>query len=161
MHELNFPHGNYWKPVPGLGKQATSTPQYLTLHEIPGGTQEDSLENLVQDKIKCLAKILEQIEQGIESRKTLSATLLDEIENQYCYVVTQLELLETAGNPQHLHLETKLDALEQEKRQERTMAWRDTENLKKEFRTWFKQYQDIKQRAKLISPDRIPSQDLV
>lgn len=125
-------------------------------------TQADSLETLLTEKISCLSNILAQIQQDMQSRRALSGTVMQHIDQHYCYLKTKLFELYTwaLGRSRSIEqrrssLEKQLDALDQEKRLELVKSWQDIEGLKKEFRQWFKQYRDVMQRAKIILSDKI------
>ena len=59
---------------------------------------------------------------------------------------------EALGRRPSFRLERRLEALSGESRHERTRCWQDTARLTKEFRTWFKQYQDLVQRSRILKP---------
>ena len=108
----------------------------------------------------CLSEILGQIEQDIQHRRELSLRIIHDVEEHYCQVkskVLQLKFWELGSIPsidaRRAGLERQLDFLKKARRQEQVTCWQDVSNLKREFRTWFKQYRDLVQRVKLISPE--------
>ena len=131
-------------------------------NSIENTEQKDPLENLLQEKAQCLADILGQIDLDIKSRKELSLNVIYRIYQHYCYLksnVLELYTWELGRNRgieiRRVRLEKQLDSLKQEKRQEQVQCWQDIAQLKKEFRTWFKQHCDLVQRVKIILPGKI------
>lgn len=106
--------------------------------------------------------ILEQIGAEMADRTALHERVLAFISQQYCYLKTKLHELDAWGlghnrniDSRRSRLEQQLDALNQEARQEQVKRWQDVAALKKEFRTWFKQYADLAGRMRLIiSPQK-------
>lgn len=127
-------------------------PEYLRTY------QASSLESLLQEKAKCLASILEDILRDIAGREELSQAVLSDLEVHASRVKSLL--LQTELSVDHRRwpytttrrqaLEKQLDTLKEEKRRERVQAWQDKQKLKEEFRRWWKQYQDQKQRTRLL-----------
>lgn len=122
--------------------------------------EPESLEGLLEEKVRCLSEILRKILQDIDRRNDLSVDIIYGIEQHYCHLKSKLLRLEfwelgtNAGvDARRSSLERQLDALKQAKRQERVQCWQDISVLKKEFRTWLKQYRDLVQRARLISAE--------
>ncbi|MDA2925106.1 hypothetical protein MYX65_10750 [Acidobacteria bacterium AH-259-L09] len=116
----------------------------------------------MEEKVRSLAENLEQIEKEIRKRQQLSKNLIYQIYEHYCLLKSKLLGLyfwEPGANPsievRRSALEKQLDTLKQEVRKEQTQCWQDLSNLKKEFRNWFKQYCDLVQRVKLITPSEI------
>lgn len=140
-----------------------------TLHHPTGsstnGEQDSALEGLLEEKVRCLSDILQDIERDIKSRATLTSYVLYLISQHYCYLKSKLFELYTwqIGSNRSIEnrrgrLEQQLDTLNQEKRQELVSTWQDIAALKKEFRTWFKQYTDLAQRVRLLLPGPKPLQ---
>ena len=131
--------------------------------------ENDSLENLLQEKVDSLSEILAQIDRDIKSRNDLSKEVIEQIDQHYRYLKTKYyELQEWMfGRNRWVELrrsalEKQLDVLNQEKRQEQVQCWRDIAQLTREFRDWFKQYCDLMQRIKIIIPSIVkkPQQKL-
>ena len=121
--------------------------------------RNSSLENLLGEKVLNLAEILGQIEQDIQHRRELSLRIIHDVEEHDCHLKTkllQLKFWELGSNPsieaRRAGLERQLDFLKKARRQEQVTCWQDVSNLKREFRTWFKQYSELVQRVKLFSP---------
>lgn len=118
---------------------------------------DNSIGRLFADKVSCLVDILASIDSDASARLKLSASVLVEIERQYCYLKTKLYELDTWGlgvnrnvDSRRSKLEMQLDKLNQETRQERVQAWQNVEDLRKEWRIWFKQYCDLVQRLRIV-----------
>jgi hypothetical protein len=123
--------------------------------------ERDALDDLLQEKVASLSDTLAQIERDIKSRQHLSQQLLADISQHYSYLKTKLYDLDNwqfgrnrSVETRRSKLETQLDTLNQETRQEQLQCWRDTAQLTKEFRDWFKQYRDLLQRVNIILSDR-------
>lgn len=116
--------------------------------------QGNSLDDLLRDKLEALSQILLDIERSIRSRKRLSKAIVYRIYLHYCYLKSGLfelpEFQTRIPANQQSRLEEQLDRLKQERRKEAVECWRDIANLESEWRTWFKQYRDLKLRAKLL-----------
>lgn len=119
--------------------------------------EPDALENLLTEKVRCLADILADISRDITGRAKLSENVICRIYQHYFYVKYHLLILEQwpiAGNraieQRRSGLEKQLDALLQEKRAEQVKCWQDIGKLKEEARRWFKQYADLAERVRLV-----------
>ena len=95
-------------------------------------------------------------------RKALFVKVVLDIYKQYSYLKTKLfELyywrigLSRSVEGRRSALEQQLDALNLEKRNPQVLCWQDVAQLRRELRTWFKQYRDLVQRVRIISPGRI------
>lgn len=138
-------------------------PQYLAVQPIEDNKGEDnSLENLLHEKVRSLSDILAQIALETNNREELSLKVIDKIYRHYIYLKSKLFELygwEPGINKgieiRRSKLEKELNTLNQEKRQEDIQCWQDIALLKKEFRDWFKQYSDLLQRVKIIVPKDI------
>lgn len=115
----------------------------------------------MQEKVSCFANILIQVNQDIQKRNGLSETVIKKIYEHYSYLKSKLfemYLWPVGGNraieTRRSGLEQQLNDLNQQTREEKIKAWNDVAILKKEFRTWFKQYSDLKQRVKLVLPEK-------
>lgn len=124
---------------------------------------DDSLENILEEKVNCLSTILVQINHDITKRGDLSQNVINKIYEHYCYLKTKLfELYQWRfGSNRNIEsrrskLEKQLDSLKQEKRQEQVQCFRDILLLGKESRNWFKQYCDLMQRVKIILAGKRP-----
>ena len=116
-----------------------------------------SLEGLLEEKVACLAKILAQVQEEIVERGELSQRVIETIRRHYCVVSTAVREVEHVsqaedGGQRRSMLSQQLDVLKAEERRERVSAWQDTAQLKSEFRRWFKDFSDLRQRAKLLAP---------
>lgn len=132
-------------------------PQELKESEDRQGT---SLEKFITDEVRCLTEILSQIENDIQRRRDLSSCVTHQIDERYRQVKSDLLLLAVwkygaslssaslSTEARRVALEKQLDMLLAEKRREEIQCWQDIEQLRKERRTWFKQYKDLLQRAK-------------
>lgn len=116
-----------------------------------------SLEDLLQDKVRSLSHILKEIQGDIKSRATLFENIVYRIYQHYCYLkakLFELYIFPINGNRaiegRRGSLEKQLDSLKQEKRKEQVQCWQDIVALKKEFRTWLKQYKDLASRVRLV-----------
>ena len=121
----------------------------------------DSLENILKEKVQCISDILTQINQDVKSRGHLSYNIIYRIYEHYCYLKSKIFELHhwELGSSRSVEsrrssLEKQLDSLKQEKRQEQVQCFKDIMLLKTEHRTWFKQYCDVMQRAKIILADK-------
>jgi hypothetical protein len=130
---------------------------YPALNTRADAPERDALEDLLQEKVGTLSDTLSQIEHDIKSRQHLSQYLLADISQHYSYLKTKLYDLDNwqfgrnrSIETRRSKLEAQLDALNQEKRQEQLQCWRDTAQLTKEFRDWFKQYRDLLHRVNII-----------
>lgn len=126
------------------------------------------LGNLLEEKVRCLSEILGDIEVAIKARGDLFGNLVYRIYQHYCYIKTKLLHVyqwEISGNRaielRRSSLEKQLDGLKQEKRKEQVQCWQDIALLKKELRTWFKQYSDLVQRVKLVVPGKRGKRSLI
>lgn len=125
------------------------------------GEGSDSLERLLLEKVEALSSILRQVSSEAGGRAQLSTRIIGDIEQQYCYLKTKLfdlyswELGRVRNVEQRRSgLEKQLDELNKQKRQEQVECWRDIAELKREFRTWLKQYCDLMQRVTLVLPQK-------
>ncbi len=123
------------------------------------GEKRGSLEGLLNEKVQTLVDILDQIAGEIRERAGLSGRVTWQIDNHYCRLKSKLLQLDHwhLGANRNIEsrrtaLETQLDTLLHEKRQEQILCWQDIARLKTEFRTWFKQYRDLVERVRIIAP---------
>lgn len=135
-----------------------SASSYFQVQAPDEDSKLDGLENLLADKVKCLGDILADIERDMARRADLSQYVVYLISQHYCYLKTKLFELYTwqlgsnrSIEVRRIRLEQQLDTLNNERRQELVTAWQDVAALKKEFRTWFKQYCDLAQRVRLVA----------
>lgn len=112
---------------------------------------------MLTSKVRTLSEILLQIEDDQRSRTLLSSLVLSHLQVHYTYLRSKLlELYEWAFgrnrtvDARRSSLEEALDALNQERRRERIQCWNDVAELRREWRTWFKQHADVDQRVKLL-----------
>lgn len=145
---------------------AYAMPPSTEQRAVPSAGSRQSLEDLVHEKVGCLATILSDIQRDIKTRTQLSSLVLSHIDTYYCYLKSQLlDLyrwpLATSRVIDHRRfgIEKLLEALHREKRRELTECWQDIAKLRSEFRTWFKQYSDLVQRARLLVARAAPSED--
>jgi len=122
-----------------------------------GPDGKDSLEELLTNKVRCLADILADISRDITGRAKLSENVIHLIYQHYLYVKYHLLILEQwpiAGNraieQRRSGLEKQLDALLQEKRAEQVKCWQDVARLREEARRWFKQHSDLRERLAMV-----------
>ena len=125
--------------------------------EARSSRSHDPLTQILTQKVQCLVDILASIESEAAGRHLLSTLVLDEISKNYRYLKTKLYELDTWGlginrniEARRSKLEAELDKLNQETREERVRMWQDIAVLKKEQRTWLKQYSDLLQRVQLV-----------
>lgn len=119
------------------------------------------LEDFLEEKVEGLGSILGEITTEAANRETLSSSIITLIYEHYLYVKNKLhELTHIAlGTNRSVEsrrsaLERQLDAFKEEARRERVQCWQDIAGLKRELRTWLKQYLDIAQRVRLILPEK-------
>ena len=112
----------------------------------------------LRDKTRTFVEILRQIEDETRVRKALFVKVVLDIYKQYSYLKTKLFELYYWGIGQSRSvegrrsaLEQQLDALNLEKRNQQVLCWQDVAQLRRELRTWFKQYRDLVQRVRIIS----------
>lgn len=134
-----------------------SSGQWLSEPARQEDAEENVLEDLLRGKLRCLESIIADIRHDIGARARLSTKLAAEITRQYCYLKTKLYELDswTLGRNRsiegrRLKLELQLDELNHQQREELVSAWQDIASLKKELRTWGKQYSDLAQRVRLV-----------
>ncbi len=135
---------------------------YFASQNADDNDKSGTLEDLLEEKLRSLSEILNGIKHDIESRGDVSNNIIYQIGKHYCYLKTKLFELYTWGfgrsqiiENRRSKLERQLDNLNQEKRGEEVRCWQDIAVLKKEFRTWFKQYCDVLQRVKIVLGDKI------
>lgn len=83
-----------------------------------------------------------------------------EVDEHYCHVKSELFQIEDwRFGKYHVVFESdrsrlvgQLDILLHEKRTEEVQAWQDIAQLKRELRTWWKQYKDLGSRTKMLLP---------
>lgn len=120
-----------------------------------------ALDTILDDKVECFREILSDVQTDIDARRGLSSSLTQRTYQHYQYIKSALLELSTwpidgnrAIESRRSNLEKQLDGLKQEARTEAATCWTDVAALKKEWRTWFKQYQDLMQRVSLIGGTR-------
>ena len=118
-------------------------------------SREPIPDRLLEDKVNSLADILNQIQLDILKRQELSQSVINQVYDNYCSLrskLFQLEFWELGVNRgidiRRGFFEKQLDSLKQEVRKEQVQCWSDVSKLKKEFRTWLKQYSDLVQRVR-------------
>jgi hypothetical protein len=121
--------------------------------------ETDSLEDLLISRVGVMEQILADIQTSIQSRQIVSREFLQAVEDHYGYVKSKLFDLHAwpfpsapAIDERRGALEKELGVLTQEKRREFITCWQDIVDLKREFRSWFKEYADLRQRARLLLP---------
>jgi len=128
---------------------------------------DQSLENLLIEKVNNLAQILSQIHNEINNRKKLSHYLIYRLYNHYFYVKSYFLILdhgEIGGNRsielRRSRLEQQLNNILQEKRLEQSRCWKDIAQLNKESRQWLKQYMDLVERVKIVIPEKFQTKNI-
>ncbi len=124
-------------------------------------SSQNSLEELLGDRLRSMGDILRDLEHDIRSRQAISEILIKGLENQYLEIrsrMLELEVWPRGSVPwvenQRNSLDRQLDGLSHELRQESLNCWRDMAILKRELRTWFKEYIGLFQRTSLVAPNR-------
>jgi len=121
--------------------------------EISGG-----LEGILGDKVEVLQAIMSHIHGEIEKRKKLSGVILHDIEVDYLHARNRFQLIYSLTLGQHnpenhkVKIEQQMEMLNQEKRREMLACFQDTAGLNKELRVWFREYGDLSQRLRIVSP---------
>lgn len=89
--------------------------------------------------------------------------MLDDIQRTCCYVKTKLYELDSwpvgvnrSIESRRCRLEAQLDSLNRETHEGRVQLWQDVEELRREWRTWFKQYLDLVQRSRIVGVNFLP-----
>ena len=131
--------------------------EYLKVQE-PARKSAASLEQLLTERTSGLKAILEDLDLQTRRRKELSEGLIARIEDDYLYNKNLLLPLEASWissdqslDPRRSQLEDRLQRLRSEAHREMIDCWRDTAQLKREFREWFKSYHDQAGRVRLIT----------
>jgi hypothetical protein len=124
----------------------------------PARKSSASLEQLLNERASGLRAILADLESQTRTRKELSEGLIASIEDDYLYTKNLLLPLEEwpisadrSLDPRRRQLEDRLQHLRSEAHREMIDRWRDTAQLKREFREWFKSYHDQTGRMRLIN----------
>jgi hypothetical protein len=122
-------------------------------------TENDSLEDLLINRVGVMEQILTDIQRSIQSRRAVSREFLQALEDHYAYVKSKLFDLHAwpfpstpAIDERRGALEKELDILTQEKRREWITCWQETVDLQKELRSWFREAADLRERARLLIP---------
>lgn len=138
------------------GVQKSRPPRAGAAEDPPGEASDDALAELLGDKVRTLVDVLASIDEDVAVRGRVSSMVLGDIVREYCYLKTKLYELDTwslganrSVEGRRTKLEAMLQQLNQETRQEMTTKWQDIAALRREQRTWLKQYRDLLQRVAL------------
>lgn len=138
-----------------IGAKSRHASVAIRPHEAAGG--QNSIDQLLKEKVGSLATILGDIQHKIDRRYVLSSDVQSLIDQHYFYIKTKLLELRQwpidgvrAIEQRRSGLEGTLDTLLNEKRREHVQCWQDIAELKREFWKWFKLYSDVAQRAQFI-----------
>ena len=119
--------------------------------------RQDIINQILGNKIEILQRILVDISSEITNRKKLSITLVKTIETRQLEYSADLYTLDfwPMGTNRHIdirrnEIEKRIHQLEKEKRDRETERWQDIAVLKKEFRSTYKEYNDVLRRFNVI-----------
>lgn len=119
------------------------------------------LKEILTDKISFLKELLDEIDVQIQDRQALKDTIIDKIDRGECYLRTKLYEIDTWDHGKNrnidtrrLQIEKELEALKNQKRDEKRESWRDIARLKKEHRQFFHEYRNALKRVKVVFPDK-------
>lgn len=118
------------------------------------------LDDVLEDRVACLADILDDVDHSIANRNDLSSEILKGIDQQYLEIKNNLLSLDavTRGisegtDQRRLDLEKELGRLSQEKRHETITCWQDVARLAEEARDRFREYRELLQKTRILLPE--------
>lgn len=128
-------------------------------YKIPSGNQSihkspTTIEQHMNDRLRTLVVILNDIQSEINNRKRLKNSLTEQIDQSMCELSTFLHQLQELFPKENISTQnkiaTQLDGLKGEKRDRETESWRDIAVLRKEFRSIYQEYRRVAERLKIL-----------
>lgn len=126
---------------------------------LPTTSNSDPLEQLVSSRLRALGRSIDQVVEEIEGREKLGEGVLLSIDLQMSRLKEPLYQVApfgssplTVGDPRRRSaIEKCLFTLECERRKEELGTWKDVSGLKRELREIVREYEEERDRAKVMS----------
>lgn len=126
---------------------------------LPTPSNSDPLEQLVSSRLRALGRSIDQVVEEIEGREKLGEEVLLSIDLQMSRLKEPLYQVApfgssplTVGDPRRRSaIEKCLFTLECERRKEELGTWKDVSGLKRELREIVREYEEERDRAKVMS----------